>query len=100
MVVVPVPVGGPDPEDAHGAARRLQRQIERGGAGQRGGAEARGLMVLVDPLGDAELVRVELELTTALGLQALTAAAGQEHHDLAPEDLADVPDRGCHVEER
>ena len=28
-----VPIGGPDAEHAHGAARRLERQVERGGAG-------------------------------------------------------------------
>jgi hypothetical protein len=88
-----VSVGGPDPENAYGSARRLQRQIERGGARQGGSAEARGLMVLMDPLGHAELVRVELELAAAPGLQGLAAAAGQEHHDLAAKHVADVPGR-------
>ena len=88
-----VPIGGPDAEHADGPARRLERQVERGGAGQGGGAESRGLMVLVHPLGHAELVRVERELTLTPGHQALAAGAGQEHDDLAPEDLADVSHR-------
>ena len=49
-------------------------------------------MVLVHPAGDAEIVRVELELAAAPRVEAATGA-GQEHDHRAAEHLADVPDR-------
>src|SRR5207249_440873 len=88
-----VAIGGPNAEHTDGPARRLKRQVQRGGTGESGGAETRGLMVLMHPLGHAELVRVEGELAAGRGHQALAAGAGEEHDDLASKDLADVPHR-------
>ena len=84
-----VTVGGPDAEDADGPARRLERQVERRGAGKRGGAEPGGLVVLVDPAGDAQLVRVQGELRAGPGGET-RRRIGQQHDHLAVEDLAHV----------
>jgi len=48
-------------------------------------------MVLVHPFRDAELVRVQRELSAARGNE--TPGAGKEHDHLAAEDLADVAHR-------
>src|SRR5438093_13420461 len=75
-------VGRTDTEHAHRTTRRLQRQVERSGARQRRRAEARGLVMLVNPLADAELVRIERELPTVRADER-SAGAGQEHDHLA-----------------
>ena len=85
---------GPEPEHPHGAARAGQRQVERGGARERIGALAGDLPVLMDPLTDRQLARVHRELGGVALVRAQSPVRLREqHHDLGPEHLRDVPDR-------
>src|SRR5215831_12532752 len=70
-----VPIRRTNADHAHGAARRLQWQVEGGGAGEGGGAEPGRLMMLVHPLGHAELIRVDRVLTAARRLKILSTRA-------------------------
>ena len=76
---------GPDAEHPDRSARRHEGDIERPSPGQGRGPQAGGMMMLVDPAGDGDLVGVHVELRPAPGGQTAVSVR-QERDDLTAKD--------------